>query len=557
MLSFIKANYSAGDPLDIVCSQGTVTGEIEYVSNNYIVLRQPNGQIIGISASDIRTFTAASPVPLCPDSKPVTKAPAPEPADTDIPTETIQEEEETTEAADHATATPAPVYKLSDNSDVPTLAEPKVVGQIDLDSLNRIDPKYSRRRYFRGNEEKADGNHASAAPGQRSPYGTAPQAGRGVPYVPAKGRITFYNSEKHYGFIHDYATENSFYFLAQQVCDSELYDQLHKGTKVNYTADRNAQGFVARSIHLAHTVRDLLDLADEHLDAHRLQHAEAIAEHILDVFPDNADAKDLLDQIHEATPQPRFAPRETNAAAQPYNAYVTYAQAKRAYLSKDYAEAEQLYLKAIQSGEKVESSVKDLLTLYVSLYKQSESESDKSAAHAKAEEFLANHRALLADNLTNKQFLALNYYLPMQDYAHFIQMVDDIMTDPSVADVVSRRVFFMWQKGIALNKSGRAEEALDLAEEGLKLAPRSRQLQNLRDYILFPESRNTDAAAAVPANGAAPAPAAASKPVAESASPAQPAAPAAKAVKKSNPEDNTGTPQSDDWWEELKKPGLI
>ena len=146
-----------------------------------------------------------------------------------------------------------------------------------------------------------------------------------------------------------------------------------------------------------------------------------------------------------------------------------------------------MYGKAIEAGEKVESCVKDLVTLYVSNFKQA-AEEDKPTMRDKAVKFLEDHRHLLADTLTTKQFLALNYYLPLLDFDSFIQVVDDILQDPQVADVVSRKVFYLWQKGIALNKMGRTEEALAVAEEGLKLAPHSRQLTNLQSQILNPQA---------------------------------------------------------------------
>ena len=131
--------------------------------------------------------------------------------------------------------------------------------------------------------------------------------------------------------------------------------------------------------------------------------------------------------------------------------------------------------------------MKDLLTLYVSRYKQSDDFEVKSEERRKASEFLEKHRSLLTDNLTTKQFLALNYYLPIQDYDKFLEMVDEILNDSQISGVTSRKVFYLWQKGIALNKLGRKEEALELVEEGLAIAPFNRQLQNLRDNINNPE----------------------------------------------------------------------
>ena len=101
---------------------------------------------------------------------------------------------------------------------------------------------------------------------------------------------------------------------------------------------------------------------------------------------------------------------------------------------------------------------------------------------------MSAHRDQLTDSLTTKQFLALNYYLPIQAYDEFIATVDSIMTDPQVANSVARKVFYMWQKAISLNKLGRTDEALELIEKGLELAPFNRQLINLRENILHPET---------------------------------------------------------------------
>ena len=162
-------------------------------------------------------------------------------------------------------------------------------------------------------------------------------------------------------------------------------------------------------------------------------------------------------------------------------------QAKKAYLAKDLPQAERLYLQAIDAGEKVESCVKDLVTLYVSNFKQATDADEREAWRAKAIGFMESHRSLLSDSLTTKQFLALNFYLPLLAYDQFLEIVESILLDPQVSGVVSRRVFYLWQKAIALNKSGRAEAALSVIDEGLALAARNRQLLNLQRQILHPE----------------------------------------------------------------------
>ena len=54
MLNYIKANYRAGDSIEITSSEGVFTGNIEYVTDKFIILRQPNGQICGIAAAKQR-----------------------------------------------------------------------------------------------------------------------------------------------------------------------------------------------------------------------------------------------------------------------------------------------------------------------------------------------------------------------------------------------------------------------------------------------------------------------------------------------------------------------
>ena len=491
MLTFIKTNYQTGDAIEVTCSEGTVTGTIEYVTSKYIVLRQSNGQLCGIAANDVRSFRANCPVPMVPahGEASVVKAPAYDPEDLNLGTnsnaddapneeqpQTLRDVIGNEETADHLTGA-APV------------AEPKVIGHIDLAS---VDPKYGRRSYFRSDETQNNNDEGSnnyASQYQRNGF-------QRQPYVGARGRITYYNSLKRFGFIHDYNSDSDLYFYIQQIVDNELYDHLHKGTKVVYNIGHNNQGAIAMNIHLPHTVNDLYTMAEDSFDDHHYYAAKGMLEHILEVDPDNADAKQLLSDVETALPT--VENEYQRGELQPYNPCLLYAQAKRAYLAKDYDEAERAYKEALEANEKPESCVKDLLTLYVSLYKQTDDNDEKVMLRQKASDFFEAHKQLLSDNLTTKQFLALNYYLPIQDYNKFLATVDDLLTDPQVSHMLSRRVFYLWQKGIALNKMGRTEEALAICDEGLKLSPYNRQLANLRELILHPEllQQHTDEAPA-------------------------------------------------------------
>lgn len=461
MLAYIKSNYKVGDPVEITCSGGTVSGEIEFVSNKYIVLRQPNGQIVGIAGSDVHTFSAACPVPLSPSVKPATVAPA----ETDETEDTAAPGEK---EDDLAYATDEEEF-VTGEMHVPE-HQPKVVGKINL---AQVDPKYGKRSYFRSSQD--DGESIVTA--------HTAEGGTRKPYVSARGRITFYSSEKRYGFIHDYLEDSDIYFHQSQVVDSALYDELYKGTKVAYTLGQNNQGLCAYCLHLPCPAESLLPVAEDFYDARRYQQAQSLLQQILDADPDNEAAKTLLEDVRSAAPASRAG------EGSQYVPSPLYSQAKKLYLAKRVDEAEEAYLRAIEAGERVESCVKDLVTLYVSKYKQTEEPEAKAACKKKAMEFLESHRDSLSDGLTTKQFLALNYYLSLQEYDSFLSVVDEIVQDPAIQRVNSKHAFYIWQKAIVLNKLGRRDEALALIEEGLAIVPAHHQLRRLQQYILYPEQQ--------------------------------------------------------------------
>lgn len=502
MLTFIKTNYQVGDTIEITCSEGIVTGEIEYVTGQYIVLRQSNGQICGIAANDIRSFRAESPVKMVPaNGGRAVKTPVYDSLDDSdvladdsaVYNEDYDEDDYNEEEQSSTATTLRDVLgeeKEVESADALTgaapVAEPKVVGHIDLAS---IDPNYGRRRYFKNEGDATtaaattDNNYSNNEnEGWQQNYNTY---GHRPPYVRATGRITYFNTSKRYGFIHDYATDSDLYFYVQQIVDNELFNHLYKGTKVVYSIGQNNQGRIATCIHLPHTINDVYTLAEDSFDSHQYIISKGLLEHILQVDPDNADAKQLLGDVESVLPT--VGGEHQRGDIEPYNPCLLYVQAKKALLNKDYAQAEETYLKALEAGEKPESCVKDLLTLYVSCFKQAADEEEKERVRQKAADFFASHQHLLTSNLTTKQFLALNYYLPIQDYDRFLASVDELLSIPQVGESLSRRVFYLWQKAIALNKIGRGEEALEVCEEGLKLSPYNRQLHNLHDMMLHPE----------------------------------------------------------------------
>lgn len=463
MLSFIQANYQIGDAIEIQTSVGTFSGKIEFINPSIIVLRQDDGKICGIGAADVRSFTGQKDSPFVMPVLPAAAASAAAAA-----------------GAAHAATVVAE----------PEAVPYKVVGQLSAEQLQRIDPKLSKRNYFKSNAAKRERDNTTefVDEGYYSDY-SAPRAPQ--PYVPAKGRISYYNPDKRYGFIRDFRSENDLYFHIQQVADNRLYENLRRGAKVVYTETTNAQGLVALCVHLPHPVSTLLGMAEDLYGEKYYSLAKGLVDHILEVCPDHAEAKELGEEIEADMPAQQFDGRGSNMGAPS----MLYTQAKRYYLAKDVEHAEEFYIKAMEAGEKPESCVKDLLTLYVSKFKQIDDETLREEQRDKALSFLEEHRSVLADTLTTKQFLALNFYLPLQRYDDFLAVVDDILTDPVITQSTSKYTFFLWQKGIALNKLGRTDEAIAITDKGLALVPHHAQLRKLRYIIEHPEQLEAAASA--------------------------------------------------------------
>lgn len=115
-----------------------------------------------------------------------------------------------------------------------------------------------------------------------------------TPYVGARGRITYYNAIKRYGFIHDFNTENDLYFYIQQIAEDELCNELHKGTKVVYSIGRNNMGPIATCVHLPHTVEDTLAIADDQIDARHYYLAKGLLNMCLNSSPTMPKPKTCL-----------------------------------------------------------------------------------------------------------------------------------------------------------------------------------------------------------------------------------------------------------------------
>ena len=494
MLAFINANYRKGDNILIHCSEGSVEGSIISVSSQSIILQLPNGLVCGIAASDIRSFTAASPIPMQPAEGhdyqiPAEEQPLESPFHTEAPESAEQPEAETKAKADGQCQSVGEAIGPQKEPETfhTTLpkeeSQVKVVGRISLDQLKRMDPRSANRPRFK---EYASTDDARASLSN-------------APFVAAMGRITYYNREKRYGFIRDFQSDSDLYFHNSQVADRKLFDRLGKGTKVAYTMTTNDHGNVALCVHLPHNVDDLLDMADENIEKGYYNLADGLLEHVLAVDPDNADARDMSIEVKNLLPKkPAKEAKETKEHKQPTTADTSlttnYAIAKKAIIDKDFDRAEDYFKRAIDEEERTPSAVKDLLQVFVMRYKSVETDAEREMWYDEAVKAYEHYRDLLPDDLTTLQFLAANFYLPLQDYEHYLTLTERILEQPDLP--TAKRVFYIWQRAMAYQKMNDTDKAIATAREGLAICPTHVQLKNFLHAI--EEQQAADAAASAP-----------------------------------------------------------
>ena len=504
MLAFIRANYKNGDTILINCTVGAIEGKIAFVSQDSIVLRLPNDKIYGIAASDIRSFTAATPHPFVTDDlteKEETVLQEPTATDNenlmDYANEALQAEGDNDKDSTEQPTSIADVLGTKEKEagrdevlDSLGKEEPqvKVVGKISLEQLNRIDPKGAARRT---SLQKNHGSNSETSDSED--YDNETTRHQSSPYVPALGRITYYNRDKRYGFIHDYKQDIDLYFHVHQVADTNLYERINRGLKVVYTATEKPTGHVAVCVHFPNTVENLLDKADEYIEKGYYDFANGIINHVLAVYPDNADALEMAQEVKDLVPAerkenaaPRTSEKKYTAADDStlYKPDALYTTAKRASIMHDYDKAEEYYTKAIEADERTVSSVKDLLQVFVMRFKNVDTDAEREMWHDEANKAYEKYKHLLPDDISTLQFLAGNFYLPLLDYKKYLELTELLLAKPELENDKTKRAFYLWQRALALHKDGRDTEALEECNRALDIVPYHSQSKSLKRVLL-------------------------------------------------------------------------
>lgn len=456
MFEYIKTSYKKGDKLRLTCTHGEFCGEILRIGADSMVIKTPEGKACGIRGCDITFFEELSVLPQQAPLKECDKKERKEETATVIketsPVAQSIAESKTTEAKEETKETVEPTSETSDSSKNKT-RKLNVVGNIPLDEL------YKRNPAIKG-ENRGSKKTKTFTDLQSLKILVADEhKEQNEKIVPAKGVITKTYLERNFGFIKDGKTGKDIYFSFNQVVDPDIIkvsSYLYQ-MPVVYTIQENDKGYIAFSIHKPKKVRELLDLATKLLGNNDVKHATNVINHILEEYPDNFDADELKRTIDKKYKQSRVI---GNA--------LLYNKAKKMSLAGDYSNAIVYYIKAIEAGEKLESSIKDLGMLYVQLYKQGDE--NVSDYRSKAISLMDEHKRDLPDT-TSTLFYLENLYYSIQEYGNFIKIAKELLERKEMQNDKYRRANLLCKISVAYVHIGEIEEAKQTIEEALSYDP--------------------------------------------------------------------------------------
>lgn len=494
MFDYIKETYKKGDKLNLTCVNGEFSGEILFISTDSIVLKTFEGRTCGIKGCDISFFEE-----ILPQSETSNEDEKVHDNKQDVPTSSLIETEcetsiekkhedevrplsESTVKAKQDAEDVVQEHSSSSNAAEASdslfeVAKPqiKVVGKIDLDAINqRTRPKKSNTPKTKTKAKQTFSSFDALGVLVEDEH-----KAQNEKYVPALGEIKFAKPESQFGFICDGKTGKDYYFSFSQIIDDgidKLLSPLHR-VPVVYSIQANNKGDKAITIHRPNKVSELINLAQELATNGEVKHALRVLEHILNEYPDNFTADELKNKLLRNNPQRKIKAKTSSSL---------YNKAKESNLAKDYPKAIEYFIKAIEAGEKIESSIKDLGMLYAQLYKIGGDEAE--AYRDKVVELIDKHKNDLPKSISTLYYLE-NLYYSIQNYELFISIANELLAKTELQKDKTRSSYLLCKIAAAYIRINDLDNASNAIDEALSIDPNNLGATKLKDAL---ENNNTE-----------------------------------------------------------------
>lgn len=477
-IQLIQEDYSEGDAIRISCSLGTKEGYILAFLEDRIKLRpfEDGRKPFSIQNSTITDWEEGIPsqneqkeiqdnnigvnevlsTPINENSSDNNLQPAPEPKKEELSAKSLDD----TTGANKET-------NQEDVKDQITHTEKiqlKSVGFISPEELIQIDPKLKKKKKMTN-----IGNDFSALASLVSEIDLANRE----KYLSANGEIVSISST--YGFVYDSKLRKKIYFSVSQIIDPEIkLFQAHE-MPVVFHVEEGDKGPRAVCIHKPSKIGRLFKLSEDLLKNGKRIAAIGVLNNILNVFPSNEEAQRRISSL---------LPSQSNdtSCVSVNNNY--YRKAEKAnHILKNYEEAINLYTKAIESGERTESAIKDLCMLLLALYKNNPTAECK----CRALETLSRYKNRLCfSNLSNLNFLEA-FYFSIEEFEEYDTILDVLFEHPSIKNDSKKQSYFYVREAATFIKRRDFDNAQAAIDDAFTADPTNKGIAKLQQVLDNPQ----------------------------------------------------------------------
>ena len=254
----------------------------------------------------------------------------------------------------------------------------------------------------------------------------------------------------------------------------ELLEDLKPGARIVFSTRTelhpNGKSMVqATSVHSSATIQKTMELAESLWGQNRLNACRDVLQHILNEYPDNEDAQEMMNSLSQVT----------RPVTQDEDSKMYQTACEKLAKDEDKQEALNLFLQLLDKGKRIKDCIPRIATCYYVQYNQEKDDEVKSVIRQQLLDFInSNHTKLSPASSLN---LRLQYFYKLELDDEYIGTIDSVLQDPKTD--YKKRAKMLYFKALKLSESRGIQGVQPLVEESLYLNP-----FNNKAELLLPES---------------------------------------------------------------------